>query len=130
MITSVSGGFICSVCGKEEQDDYDKVWDYINKYGPSSIYVIHIATGVSEEVIKELLDQGRLGAIDEEPPLPKCERCGRDIRSGRLCLFCMKDEVNRLKNFTGEGKIKGQNKEDPRTKGVGMRYFGKERHVK
>ncbi len=122
MLTSVSGGFVCPVCGREEQDDYGKIWDYINKYGPSSVYVIHIATGVSEEIIKEFLEQGKLGEIEEEPPLPKCERCGREIKSGRLCLYCMKDEVNRLK----ESPVSPKGQHDSIYKGVVMHYFGKD----
>ncbi len=121
MLYSPMGDFICSVCGRKEQDDYDKVWDYINEYGPSSVYVIHIATGVPEDVIVEMINQGRIGSAETVEGLHKCERCGSEIKSGRLCLTCMKKEAAKLKTEFSEKKNSDRN-----AHGTGMRYFGKQ----
>ena len=122
LIAGVKSDYVCTVCGREDQDDYGKVWDYINEYGPSSAYVIHIATGVPEEVIQELLSEGRLGAAVEEPVIRKCERCGREIKSGRMCLYCTKKEVTRLK---GQDKTFNEVPRNIVSQGSRMRYFGR-----
>ena len=125
LIASVAGGFICSVCGREEQDDYGKVWDYISEYGPSSIYVIHVATGVSEEVIEELLSEGKLGETEIKPVISKCERCGREIKSGRMCLYCTKKEVARLKT---QDKVYNSTPKAIVPQNSKMRYLGHNKH--
>jgi ribosomal protein L32 len=68
-----------------------------------------------------MIDQGRISTVDAVQALHKCEICGSEIKSGRLCLTCMKNEAAKLKTEFSEKKDS-----DRKGHSIGMRYFGKQ----
>ena len=93
------GRYICSVCGKEELDDFGKVKQYLDEHGPSSAYIFSIATGVDKEIINLFLKRCRLEIPDNSPTFIKCEICGEDIKCGRICPLCAREKTNSLKAY-------------------------------
>ena len=113
------GDYICPECGHKEKDDYGIVREYIEKNGPSPSYVIHMATGVPEDVINTFVKKGKLEVSDTSPVFFKCEQCGTDIKYGRLCPMCAKSKVAKVKGYFIE-----EVGETPKVK-ERMRFLGK-----
>lgn len=49
------GTFVCDSCGKENLDDFQKVREFLEKHGPCNAITIQKNTGVSRQLINELL---------------------------------------------------------------------------
>lgn len=73
-----------------ESDYFDRVYKYLDKFGPAPIEKIHEETGVPKESIKMFLRDQRLEIPEGFPPLLICEKCGKKIRTGYLCDSCQK----------------------------------------
>lgn len=120
------GDYVCPNCGHKEKDDYGKVREFIDENGPCSAYVIHMSTGVSQEVINDFIKKGKLEVTDDSPVYLKCEECGADIKYGRLCPNCAKSKVSKIKGYLVQdvGEV-------PKTKSKSnekMRFIGKNKH--
>lgn len=92
-----SGVYRCTVCGKEELDNFGKVKAFIEANGPSSAYIISEGTGVSMQEIDLFLRTGRVEIPDGSDIFIKCERCACDIRYGRFCPECVRELANGIK---------------------------------
>ena len=55
---SSKGGYFCVACGKENFDDFHKIRNYIEKYGPAPAVVISRNTGVSMKTIEHFRANG------------------------------------------------------------------------
>lgn len=73
---------ICPDCQKKEEEDFNKVKEFLKEYPNASLVEIMEATGVSESKISKFIRTGRLSIK------PTCESCGRPIDNGRLCPEC------------------------------------------
>jgi predicted RNA-binding Zn-ribbon protein involved in translation (DUF1610 family) len=54
------GEYKCDSCGIVFLDDYGKIRNYIEKYGPNSVQNISEATGVSRKKVNMLLHEGKV----------------------------------------------------------------------
>ena len=90
------GEYECPSCGNEELDDYGRIRRYLDEHGPTSSAAIERDTGVRRAVINDYLRRGRLEITDGSPVFIQCERCGKDIKFGRICAACAKNAVSRL----------------------------------
>lgn len=52
------GCYICVACGKENYDDFNKIRNYIQKYGPAPAVIISRNTGVSMATIEQFRANG------------------------------------------------------------------------
>ena len=91
------GQYKCIGCFRVHLDDYGKVRDYLYKYGRSNTDAISEATGVPQEIMVELLKEGRFEMVSKSAFVLNCERCGRPIKSGTLCESCeqFKEDVEK-----------------------------------
>lgn len=119
------GHFYCPVCKKIDEADFAKVKEYIYENGTASAMMVSEYTGVSLERITQYLKEGRLEIPELSPIFIKCEMCGSDIRSGRLCPACagkltksMKESMNFDEEQIGQVPKKMEGK---------MRYFGNQK---
>lgn len=99
------GHFYCPTCKERDKEDFEKVRDYIYENGVASALEVSEATGVSLKVIEQYLREGRLEIPESSPIFIKCEKCGIDIRSGRLCAECATSLSNAMRiemNFDNE----------------------------
>ncbi|ACL70466.1 TIGR03826 family flagellar region protein [Halothermothrix orenii] len=88
---------ICPVCKKEEEDDFQKVKEYLWDNPGATIEEVHEETGVERETIIKFVKEDRLIAegLDLEILL-ECERCGDPITHGRFCEKCQQELVEGL----------------------------------
>ncbi|MDD3369422.1 MAG: hypothetical protein PHP50_11160 [Lachnospiraceae bacterium] len=88
MVFKGVGEYQCEDCGALDYDDYGKVRNYIEEKKGGTAFDIEQATGVSQKKIRMMLREGRLEVAMDSKSFLKCEICGVNIRSGRLCPKC------------------------------------------
>jgi len=83
---------VCQDCRKEEEKDFDRVFEYLKNKKNATIVAVHEETGVDKRRIIKFIRQGRLLTASGEPfdIFVECEKCGEPIREGRLCDSCAK----------------------------------------
>ena len=100
------GEYRCFRCKTGCYDDFGKVRKYLYENGPAPAPVVVEATGVSSNIVIELLKEGRIELVNDSKFFLACERCGCAIRFGRICPDCAKkdaDKISReLKESIGE----------------------------
>ncbi|KEF40334.1 flagellar operon protein TIGR03826 [Schinkia azotoformans MEV2011] len=101
---------ICDVCRKEEDQLFDKVYQFIKKRQNRTATMLQIveATGVPEETIMRFVKEGRLKPAQFPNLGYPCERCGTVIQSGKLCPNCASNLESDLKQFEYEEERKRQ----------------------
>jgi len=90
---------VCPKCRQEEEEDFEKVYEYLKKERNASIDDAHEATGVEKRRIIKFVRQGRFISDTGErfDIFVECENCGDPIREGKLCEKCaktLKDEID------------------------------------
>lgn len=86
------GSAVCVECTQREQEDFQKVREYLFDHPNSTTLEVTKATGVDPKVISRLLKEGRLLAdniqVTDGEEL-RCEKCGQTIFKGRFCEKCV-----------------------------------------
>ena len=86
---------LCPECSKKEDENFDKVRDYIYDFPKATIEEVSENTGVSVKTVLEYLKEGRLMLRDNNKNiLLHCELCNEPILTGRLCDKCAKSFRN------------------------------------
>lgn len=88
MIFRGVGEYQCEDCGYVDYDDYGKVRLYIEAHKGATAVEIEAATGVSQRAIRRMLRESRIEVAEGSKMFLHCERCGKEIRSGRFCEEC------------------------------------------
>lgn len=108
---------ICDNCYKEEEDAFQTVKQYLREKKNRTASMLQIVedTGVDESYITKFIREKRL-LISQFPNLAyPCERCGKNITTGRLCSDCQEELVNDLEQHDELEKrkesLKNQRKE-------------------
>ncbi|MCX7796160.1 MAG: MerR family transcriptional regulator [bacterium] len=91
---------ICPECQRKEEEDFNKVKEYLKEHPNANLSEIMEATGVGENKISKFIRAGRLSIK------PTCESCGRPIDSGRLCPECRIKLLKEVRNVLAPGSIK------------------------
>ena len=122
------GEYRCEECKTSEFDDYGKVRTYLEKHRGANVTEISDETGVSHKSIRDMVKENRFEVIESRSGYLKCEVCGTDIRSGRLCRNCEQTYLReveqaarneRQRNMSGYGEGPHEDK--------GSRRFTRER---
>ncbi|MCP3031434.1 flagellar protein YvyF [Halobacillus sp. A1] len=98
---------VCNDCVKREEEDFQLVYSFVRKKENRTAAIPDIVrkTGVEEYKIREFVKSKRLHPAQFPALSYGCERCGADIRVGRLCEDCtisirsgvqMQDELDYL----------------------------------
>lgn len=107
------GEYRCEECDAVEYDDYGKVRNYLEVHKGANVAEISDYTGVSHKAIREMIKEHRFEVLDNRGGYIRCEMCGVNIKSGRLCPKCegiyhrkIEDEARaeRKKNMSGYGE--------------------------
>ena len=86
---------ICPDCYRQNEEQEEKVAEYLRKNRRATISEVHQATGVPERIVIKMIKAGRIiGDISVEYP---CESCGKPILDGRFCDECSQRVLNQLK---------------------------------
>ncbi|NLW47348.1 MAG: MerR family transcriptional regulator [Firmicutes bacterium] len=92
-IYNYTGGAVCNNCLRQEQEDFEKIREYLFKNPNSSTADVSEATGVELKVISRFLKEGRIEAdyiqMSGDSALA-CEKCGKPVKTGRFCEDCIK----------------------------------------
>ena len=76
------GRYLCKDCGHIMFDDYGKIKNFLEAHRDRRVLISERST------IDLLLKSGKLSLPDSGQYFLKCEVCGREIRSGRICMHC------------------------------------------
>lgn len=82
------GEYQCEECETFDYDDYGKVRNYLDKHRGANVAEISSVTGVSHKTIREMIKENRFEVIESPTGYIRCEMCGTEIKSGRLCNKC------------------------------------------
>ena len=113
-----TGEKVCPVCKKEEENDFEKVKEYLWDNPNAKIQEVHEETGVEKDTIMKFVKDDRLVAeginVDWKH---ECERCGKPISHGRFCASCQNELVD---GFSGDSKKKDKKKKKKHNKSERM----------
>lgn len=88
MVFKGCGEYKCEKCKYVDYDDYGKVRNYVEGHAGVTMAQASDATGVKQKTIRTMLKESRLEVADDSNVFMKCEMCGANIRSGRICSKC------------------------------------------
>lgn len=95
---------LCPKCWKEEEADFDKVYQFIRKREnrAATLQQVVEGTGVEEELILKFIKTGRL-KVTQFPNLGyPCDKCGKIIQKGKTCNSCAEKLREELDIHTAE----------------------------
>lgn len=97
---------VCNACFKEEEEMYDKVYQFIRKREnrEATITEVEEGTGVPEDTIVRFIKEGRLRTAHLANFTYECETCGGPITKGRICENCSESMKKELSSFEAEKK--------------------------
>lgn len=84
----VTGPAVCPRCKEVEEQQFQRVKEYLIENPGASLNVVNEETGVSVQLIQYFLKQGRLQVAPGSPISLECEKCGKPITTGRYCKAC------------------------------------------
>jgi uncharacterized protein len=100
-VYNFNGFAVCPNCTRQEQEDFDKIRDYLFKHPNSSALEVSQATGLELKVITRFQKEGRIesdGMVTSDNL--SCEKCGQPVKSGRFCEQCVQKIQAELKKGT------------------------------
>lgn len=113
------GEYHCELCGEIEYDDYGKVRKYLEVHNGANISQIEEATGVSRKEIQQMVKEERFDVTQNSRISLYCERCRKQIRTGRFCSKCeleyhreMEERNRSVRNIKMEGVGMGKESKD------------------
>lgn len=118
MFSAENGHEYCSKCRLDVEDHFKIVREYIYDNPGSTVKEVEEGTGVSRKEILEYLRQEKLELKNESSEI-SCQRCGKPIKSGRMCPACARE----LK----EGLTKGFKKNPKEEKKKSTGWYTKKR---
>jgi flagellar operon protein (TIGR03826 family) len=110
---------VCPQCQEEEEEDFEKVKEFVYEEGNSTILKIHEGTGVEKKRIQKFIRKGRLTELNVDLTIG-CKRCGAAIKSGDYCKSC-RDEM--VSNLSGDKTDKREKKSKKKKSSGKMRYM-------
>ncbi len=90
----------CDICYEVYEKFFDKIRDYLQQYPNATSYEVSEYTGVSHNIIKHFVKEGRLIEIETDNVNISCKRCGSLILS-IYHEYCPKCEKKLMKDLNG-----------------------------
>lgn len=87
-IYNYDGFRVCPTCRKEDEEDFQKVREYLYDSPGANIQEVSEKTEVDSKKIIDFLRGGRLEIGEGSNLILECESCGTSIRTGRFCDKC------------------------------------------
>lgn len=106
---------ICQACYRQEEADFNTVYTFLKQRENREAILPEIveATDVEEKVIIKFIKEKRL-RISQFPKLAyPCERCGKPMSSGEICVTCLNELKEDLAHYEAvEEKAKSSENSD------------------
>lgn len=122
------GEYECVNCGCIVLDDFGKVRNYLYENGSMPAPIVSAATGVSPNLVVEMLKSGRIEILENSKAFISCEKCGCSIRYGRICPDCVRGEMTKM--YTEMDGIVGEKPQEKKMvqsrQKERMRYFSRD----
>lgn len=110
MFSSNGGQEFCSKCRLEVEDHFKIVREFVYDNPGSTVKEVEEGTGVPREEILEYLREEKL-QLKEETTALNCQKCGKAIKSGRMCSSCARELKDGFsKAFSNEKNTKENSK--------------------
>lgn len=109
---------VCEACHREVEEKFDIVSKFIRKKENrmATIEEVHAKTEVEKDLIFQFIREGRLH-LSHFPNLGyPCEKCGEQIREGRLCKNCLHGIKSDLKALEQEQAFEKRKEEAEKAK--------------
>ena len=102
------GRKVCPDCRELDQQDFDRVRQFLQKTPSANLDVVHEGTGVDREKILEFIREGRLEVKkDGFGAINKCEICGTTLEHGRICDICLRQFKQSYSGIESKGSVGG-----------------------
>ena len=89
---------VCPSCWQKNEQDFQKIKDYLYENPNMNVIQVSEATGVSIDKIKLFLREDRLIALNNHSAsLLDCQRCGKAINFGNYCEECRVEIEHEMK---------------------------------
>jgi flagellar operon protein (TIGR03826 family) len=122
----IGGIPICPTCKGQDEEDFKRVKSYLWDNPGATLSEVSTVLEITVEKIKGFLKEGRLEIIGGEGNMVlECEKCGKAIKSGRLCDDCTRGLSNELRSTAKEMSAVSEAEKDAK-KAIGMRYLNKD----
>lgn len=96
MFNYLGGPSICPVCKGKQEDDFQRVKEYIRENPGAQMAEIAEVNEVSVQQIQQWVREERLEFSKDSQISLNCEKCGEPIRTGRFCEKCKNSMANSL----------------------------------
>lgn len=124
-----TGRGICPSCVRKLEDKFVDVKEYIRNNPNASIAEVSEENEVSINQIKNWIREERLILSKESNIGVECERCGKLIRTGRICEACKKKVTNDLEGVSKANKKPEPEKKIQSSKENKMRFLNQEKQT-
>ncbi|MFD2044987.1 TIGR03826 family flagellar region protein [Ornithinibacillus salinisoli] len=118
---------ICQKCYKEEEKDFQTVYQFLRKQKNREATLIEVveATGVDENLIIKFIKEKRLHTSKFPKLAFPCEKCGKSIVSGKLCSACSEEFLHDLEQYEQIEQRSTKIKEEKKTQNI---YYTIDKH--
>ena len=99
---------ICDACVKEEEKIFDKVRDYVKENPNKTLHEISEACEVTAKRLLTYLRDGRLEASSGLQSECNCSKCGKPIKTGRMCETCVLEVNFQVNDMKEQAAIKNK----------------------
>ena len=118
----ISGQRICASCKDELEKKFHEVKEFIRETPHATLNQIAEENDVTVPIIKQWIREERLEFSPDSPVGLECEKCGKQIRTGRYCDECKKSVATDIESAIRKPQVVVQPQKPRRDKGK-MRFL-------
>jgi len=111
---------ICKECMKAEEEKFEEVRLFVKEHPDCSPQEVSDACDISIKRILYYVRQGKLDISQGIDGLITCSKCGRPIKSGRMCEKCIKSTTSALEGIVAANSAASAPKVDASKTKTGM----------
>ena len=87
----------CPACAASGDATFRRIKEYLYEHQGASASELVSVLGVSMRQIRQFLREDRLEVVGDGYSGLRCDKCGANIKTGRYCEACGREEENRIK---------------------------------
>ena len=123
MFNYIVGLPICPACKEKIEQKFQEVKEYVREHRAASMNQITEDCGVDRKQVEQWVREERLVFSDESPIKLCCEKCGKQITTGRYCEKCKKETASGLSAAGRKEEEQGQGGSPDPGKGSGSKMY-------